>query len=160
MAIYMNYKGGAVKGDVTEEGHAGWIALNSAQWGVGRGISAPVGSTVNREASQPSISEITVSKMLDAASTTLLTEAIVGEGADCQIDFCKTEKDKLVIYLTLTLTNTMISGYSLNSGGDKPSESVSLNFTKIEFKNFPMDPTGKVGAADPVTYDLGLAKKV
>jgi type VI secretion system secreted protein Hcp len=160
MAIYMNYNKLAVKGDATEAGHTGWITLSSCQWGVGRGISAPVGSTVNREASHPSISEITVSMMLSAASTKLLTEALVGEGVDCQIDFCKTEKDKLVVYLTLTLTNTMISGYSLSSGGDKPSESVSLNFTKIEFKNFPMDSTGKVGAADPVAYDLGLAAKV
>jgi type VI secretion system secreted protein Hcp len=159
MAIYMNYNSLAVKGDATEAGHTGWITLNSCQWGVGRGISAPVGSAVNREASHPSISEITVSKMLDAGSTKLLTEALVGEGVPCQIDFCKTEKDKLVVYLTLTLTNTMISGYSLSSGGDKPSESVSLNFTKIEFKNFPMDSTGKVGAADPVAYDLGLAAK-
>jgi len=160
MAIYMKYKGGDVKGDVTEEGHTQWISLNSLQWGVGRGIAAPVGNAVNREASHPSVSEIIVSKSLDAGSTSLLTEALVGEGADCQIDFCKTEKDKLVVYLTLTLTNTMISGYSLNSGGDKPSESLSLNFTKVEFKNFPMDSTGKVGSADPVTYDIGLAKKV
>lgn len=158
MAIYMKYKG--VDGDATEDKHKKWITLSSCQWGVGRGISAPVGSTVQREASQPSISEITVSKSLDASSTKLLTESLIGQGTDCQIDFCKTDKDQQSIYLTLTLENTMISGYSLSSGGDKPSESVSLNFTKIEFKNFPMDSTGKVGAADPVGYDLALAKKV
>ena len=157
MAIYMKYA--SVDGDATEEGHKKWITLTSCQWGVGRGISAPVGSAVNREASHPSISEITVSKSLDAGSTKLLTEALVGKGVPCQIDFCKTEKDKLVIYLTLKLTNTMVSGHSFSSGGDKPSESLSLNFTKIEFNNFPMDSTGKVGSVDPVAYDLGLAKK-
>jgi len=160
MAIYMQYNKGALKGDVTEEGHKEWISLSSLQWGVGRGISAPVGNAVNREASAPSVSEVTVSKVLDTASTQLLTEALTGEGVDCQIDFCKTEKDKLVVFLTLTLTNTMISGYSLNSGGDKPSESLSLNFTKFEYKNFPMDSTGKVGKQNPLTYDIGLAKKV
>jgi len=160
MAIYMQYNKGAVKGDTTEEGHKQWITLNSCQWGVGRGISAPVGSAVNREASSPSVSEITISKLLDAASTGLLSEALQGEGVDCQIDFCKTEKDKQVIFLTFTLTNTMISGYSLSSGGDKPSESLSLNFTKFEFKNFAMDSTGKTLAQDPLTYDLATAKTV
>lgn len=160
MPIYMNYNSLAVKGDVTEEGHKGWIELSSCQWGVGRGISAPVGNAVNREASAPSVSEITSSKMLDTSSTKLLTEALQGEGVPVIIDFCKTEKGSLVVYLELTLTNTMVSGYSLSSGGDKPSESFSLNFTKIEFKNIPMDSTGKLGSPDPITYDLALAKTV
>ena len=58
MAIYMKYKGGAVKGDVTEDGHKQWISLSSVQWGVGRSIGAAVGNAVNREASHPSVSEI------------------------------------------------------------------------------------------------------
>ena len=31
----------------------------------------------------------------------------------------------------------MFSGYSVNSGGDRPSESLSLNFTAIECKGDP-----------------------
>jgi type VI secretion system secreted protein Hcp len=47
----------------------------------------------------------------------------------------------------------MISGYSVSSGGDRPMESLSLNFTKIELK-MP-SAAEKQGA---VTYDLATAK--
>ena len=72
MPIYMKYDG--IDGDVTAEGHEKWIELNSFQWGVGRGISSPTGASADRESSAPSISEITVSKMQDAATTKLLEE--------------------------------------------------------------------------------------
>jgi type VI secretion system secreted protein Hcp len=52
----------------------------------------------------------------------------------------------------------MLSGYSVSSGGDKPTESISLNFTKIETKITPQKDDGTPGTAYPVTYDLGLQK--
>ena len=38
----------------------------------------------------------------------------------------------------VTLHDVMISAISSSSGGDRPTESLSLNFTKIEFKNKEM----------------------
>jgi len=160
MPIYMNYDSLAIKGDVTEDGHKDWVEVGSFQWGVGRGITSPTGASQNRESSAPSVSEITLSKPTDKASSKLLTEALQGEGKTVIIDFCKTEKGKLVVYMTYTLTNTMISGYSLSSGGDLPSESLSLNFTKVQYSMTPQKPDGTPGEPDRVTYDLALAKVV
>ena len=56
MAIYMQIDG--IKGNVEAEGHADWIECLSMQWGVGRGIQAKTGSSKDREASAPSISEL------------------------------------------------------------------------------------------------------
>lgn len=158
MPVYMNYNN--IPGDATAEGHEKWIELNSVQWGVGRGISSPTGGSADRESSAPSVSEIVVTKATDVSSTKLLNEAYQGEGQNVTIDFCKTDKGKLEVYLTLTLTNTMISGHSISSGGERPSESVSLNFTKVEFKNVNMGAAGETGSPDSVTYDLALAKVV
>ena len=156
MPIYMKYA--SIEGDVTAEGHDKWVEVNSFQWGVGRGISSPTGASADRESSAPSVSEIVVTKATDVASTKLLNEAYQGEGVDVTIDFCKTDKGKLEVYMTYQLTNTMISGYSLSSGGDRPSESLSLNFTKIEYKNINMGAAGATGSPDSVTYDLATAK--
>ena len=156
MPIYMKYN--KVQGDATAEGHEKWIELHSFQWGVGRGISSPTGGSADRESSAPSVSEIVVTKNTDVASPKLLDESLQGEGQDVEIDFCKTDKGKLEVYLKYMLTNTMISGYSLSSGGDRPSESLSLNFTKIEFKNTGMGKAGETGSPDAVSYDLALAK--
>jgi len=156
--IYMNYND--IPGDATAEGHEKWIELNSCQWGVGRGISSPTGGSADRESSAPSVSEIVVTKATDVSSTKLLNEAYQGEGQKCTIDFCKTDKGKLEVYLTLNLENTMISGHSISSGGDRPTESLSLNFTKIEFKNTNMGADAATGSPDSVTYDVALAKVV
>lgn len=158
MPIYMKY--GAVKGDVTEEGHKQWIEVNSFQWGVGRGISSPTGGSSDRESSAPSVSEIVVTKPMDEATIALLTEALQGEGADATIDFCKTDKGKLETYLEYVLNNCLLSGFSMNSGGDRPMESLSLNFTKIQCKATQMDEKNAAGSPSSITYDLGAAKVV
>jgi type VI secretion system secreted protein Hcp len=51
----------------------------------------------------------------------------------------------------------IIDGYSVSSGGDRPSESISMNFTKIEYKYTPFDDQHKAGTPVPVTYDLATA---
>jgi type VI secretion system secreted protein Hcp len=154
MPIYMKYD--SVQGDVTATGHEKWIEVNSFQFGVGRGLSAPVGGSSDREASAPSVSEIVVTKPTDVATVKLLTEALEGEGQDCTIDFCKTDAGKLNVYLSYTLTNTMISGLSSSSGGDRPSESLSLNFTKIACRDVSLGAKNEDGSPGTVTYDLAL----
>jgi type VI secretion system secreted protein Hcp len=158
MPIYMSYDG--VTGDVTASGHEKWIELNSCQWGVGRGISSPTGASADRESSAPSVSEVVVTKATDAASVKLLDESYQGEGKKVVLDFCKTDKGNLEVYMTITLENTLISGFSLSSGGDRPMESLSLNFTKVEFKNTGMGAANDTGAPETVTYDLAAAKVV
>ena len=159
MPIYMKYDG--IDGDVTSESHKGWIELNSFQWGVGRGIHQRTGRGADRESSAPSVSEIVVTKNQDLATTKLLDEALHGEGKKVQIDFVKTDKGKLETYLLYKLENVMVSGYSISGAGDgRPSESISLNFTKIEYKGTNMGVGNKGAGAASVTYDLASAKVV
>jgi type VI secretion system secreted protein Hcp len=150
-------KYGAVKGDVTAEGHKEWIECTSFQWGVGRGISSPTGGSKDRESSAPSISEVVVMKAQDVSSVDMLQQAYVGEGESVTIDFVKTDKGKLETYLTLILSETMVSGYSISSGGDRPAESLSLNFTKVETKLNQMDASNKGATSTGVTYDIAAA---
>jgi type VI secretion system secreted protein Hcp len=155
MPIYIKY--GDIKGDVTAEGHKDWIEVNSFQWGVGRGISSPTGGGADRESSAPSVSEIVVTKAQCTATTKLLDEALQGEGVKVQIDFVKTDGKKLETYMFYKLENVMISGYSISSGGERPMESLSLNFTKIEYKGTQMDLANKGATSSSVIYDLAKA---
>jgi len=52
MAIYMKY--GPIDGNATAASHEKWITCNSVQWGGGRAIGTPTGSSKNREASMVS----------------------------------------------------------------------------------------------------------
>ncbi len=154
MPIYVQYA--ALTGDVTAAGHEKWIEVNSFQWGIGRGISSPTGGSGDRESSAPSVSEIVVTKPTDVATVNLLNEALQGEGVDVTIDFCKTDKGNLSVYLSYILTNTMISGYSTSSGGDRPQESLSFNFTKIMCRDVALGAKNEDGSPATVGYDLAL----
>jgi len=160
MPIYLQYDGGSVKGDVTADGHQDWIELTSFQFGVGRGISSPTGGSKDRESSAPSVSEITVTKEQDAATGKLLTEAYQGKGVKAVIHLCKTDKGKLETFMEYELEDTMISGYSISSGGDRPTESLSLNFTTINCAPKVLDKDGNLSAGPKVKYDIGQAKVV
>jgi type VI secretion system secreted protein Hcp len=152
MAIYMKF--GDFKGAVTTDGFKDWIELNSFQWGVGRGISSPTGGAEARESSNPSISEVTVTKLMDKSSPSLLTDAMAGElNSTVTIKLTTTTANKVTDFLSYELTNTGVSGYSVSSGGDQPTESLSLNFTKILVSYTGMDPETK-GTPLKVGYDL------
>jgi type VI secretion system secreted protein Hcp len=158
MPIYMKYE--AIEGDVTAKGHEKWIEVNSFQWGVGRGISSPTGGSADRESSAPSVSEIVVTKPTDVATIKLLDQALQGEGENVTIDFCKTDKGDLNVYLSYSLENTMISGYSASSGGDRPMESLSLNFTKVMCRDVGLGAKNEDGSPATVGYDVALANVV
>jgi type VI secretion system secreted protein Hcp len=160
MPIYMNYNSLAIKGDVTATGWENWIEVSSFQFGVGRGIASPTGGSADRESSAPSVSEITITKDQDTSTGPMLTAALQGEGVTVIIDFVKTSQGQLAKYMEYTLTNTLISGFSTSSGGDRLTESVSLNFTKIQVDPTTIDATGAISNANPVTYDIGLAQVV
>jgi type VI secretion system secreted protein Hcp len=62
MAIYMKIDG--IDGSVTAKGFEKQIELHSFQFGVGRAISMDSGNAANRSHGRPSLSEITVTKIM------------------------------------------------------------------------------------------------
>ncbi len=158
MAIFMKY--GDLVGEVTAEGYVGWIECNSAQWGIGRGISAGVGGASKREASAPSVSEITVTKTMDAFSPMALKEAIGGEGVIVKLDFTRTDGPGThQAFQKYILHGTMVSGYSISTGGDRPSESLSLNFTKFDSEYLKINDKLAPETTGHYIYDLTTAKE-
>jgi len=153
MAIYMKF-GDTVKGQVTTTGYVDMIELQSMQFGVGRGVGSGAGG-LQREGSNPSVSEITVTKAYDKASAGLYQDALAGAfNTTVNIYFSTTVNTKTDTYLMFELSACGLSGYSLSSGGDNPSEAISLNFTKVMVKPSPMDNSGTPVPGASVTYDL------
>jgi len=62
-------------------------------------------------------------------------------------------KGESVAYATLEIEDVIVSGFSLSSGGDFPSESLSLNFTKFDWSFTGRDAT-QVGSATHLIYSL------
>jgi type VI secretion system secreted protein Hcp len=152
MAVFMKF--GDKKGDVDTTQYKDWIMCHSFQFGSGRGISAATASGSNRQGSHASVSEVTVSKSLDPASLPMWRDSLDGKLATTvEFAFTRADQDNSE-YLHVTLWDTGVSGWSMSSGGDRPSESVSLNFAKIELKAITQGVDGAAASNSSVTYDL------
>ena len=160
MAIYMNFNGKKIKGNVTAAGYEDWIELNSFQFGNGRGISMDVGNMANREATRPSLSEITVTKPADNSSGGLFKESLTGvEGVTVLIHIVQTGAEKVEKFAAYELSDVLISSYSMSAGsGGAPNESLSLSYSKIVADLQGADKTNKNGQNMKVGYDLTTAK--
>jgi len=159
MAYYLKFDA-ITKGESKAKGHEGdkgWIEVDSVKFGSGRGIHTRVGHSSKREATAPNISEVMVTKQLDGTSPLLFQESLVGKGTTAKLDLVETGEDQLSTFLEVTLHNAMISGYSVAGKGDRPQETININFTKIEYKYTPHDDQHKPGSSVAVGYDLTLA---
>ncbi len=156
MAIFMKF--GDKKGDVDTDPFKGWIMCELFQFGSGRGIGSAAASGANRQGSHASVSEITLSKHLDPSSLPLWRNSLDGD-LKTTVDFAFTRADQdNSEYLHVTLWDTGVSGWSMSSGGDRPSESVSLNFAKIELKDITQSVDGSAASNVAVTYNLATQK--
>lgn len=160
MPIYMQYAG--IDGDVTEVKHTKWVDVGSFQLGVGRGINSPIGSTAKREVSTPNVSDITITKRMDISSYRWLEESLYGQKAvKCTVHFTRTGQDgNTEVFAEYIFENCLVAGYSVSTGGSDASESISINFTKLEYTYTDRDAVNAPGGSKPrAAYDLTGAKK-
>lgn len=161
MPIYMKYDG--VDGQVTSPGFEKQVQLHSLQLGTNRHVAQSTGHSASRETSSPSVSEIVITKDQDSASINLFKASLFGEGKKCVITITKTSQDGKSEQATtiFTLDNTLVSSYSMSGHGDgsqRPMESLSLNFTKIEVKYMETDEKNKAAKPQVATWDLAAGK--
>ena len=161
MAIYVKY--GDIKGDATHHNHKGsdgWWIAHSCNFSVSRGIGGGAGSQVDRNSSTAHVSEISVNKTGNNASHAFYKEATVGKACDCVIEYVMDGAGHGETYMQLKLTEAMISHWSSHSGGDRPHESISINFTKLEVKSMDHDSKGKMVTSKGYTFDIAQGKIV
>jgi type VI secretion system secreted protein Hcp len=145
-----------LKGDSKVEGHTDWISIDAVQMGLGRAVSTS-GSGSDRDTSNPSFSELTISKSMDVASAQLMLEAACGLAlTTATVHFIQTGgKDaKGQHYLELILDKPILSSYSMSSGGDRPSESISINFNGFKMQYNPLSEGGTIVTGEAKGYDL------
>jgi type VI secretion system secreted protein Hcp len=141
VAIYLTLDG--VEGPISDPVKKA-IELHSVQFGIGCALTKQKNLGYKRE-SEPSLSEITVTKVTDTASTTIIKDICGGAFYKTgEILVTKLINKKPEPFLKFTLEEVFISGWSISSGGDSPTESLSLAFNKIKI-GFAAEKDGKLG---------------
>ncbi|MGJ4856833.1 Hcp family type VI secretion system effector [Labrys sp. KB_33_2] len=156
MPIYLQLDG--IQGDATQEQHKKWMDIEAIHWNVSRNMNTSAGSAANREASEPTISEVILTKVSDSSSTRLFQEACSGRTGKTAVIHLVSTGSPGNTYIEYTLTNTLLANYSVDSNGDRPVETIRLNFTKMQVKYTPYGEDNSNGSPTIATYDLATTK--
>jgi len=147
-----------IDGESKDDKHKNEIDIQS--WSFGASQSGSMAAGGGGGAGKVSFQELSITKSMDKSSPKLFEALATGKHL---------KEVKLVLrgsssveYLTITLTDVMISSYSTggSSGDDRPTESVSLNFAQIKMSYVEQDASGRAGAATEFGWDLKANKKV
>lgn len=151
--IYMQFND--IQGNRVGADHANWIELNSLDFSASRYVSQEAG-VEKREIGNTAISSLHISKTIDKSSQKLLSEVFGGFGTDvCTIHFVIENKT----YLEYVLRNAVLSSYNVIHSTDSysmPSESFTINFTRIETKYIEENDSSSICAG----YDIPTAKNL
>ncbi|OFA06340.1 type VI secretion system tube protein Hcp [Duganella sp. HH101] len=90
-------------------------------------------SNTERTSGRPVFSEISFSKMSDLSTTEMYKACTQGTKIGvAKLHVGRVENGKYMNFFTYEMTNAMISNISTSGGGGIPSDSFSINFTKIK----------------------------
>ncbi|MCL4180364.1 MAG: type VI secretion system tube protein Hcp [Verrucomicrobia bacterium] len=151
-----------IDGESTDEQHRAEIEIQSFSWGMSN--SGTFSGGTGGGAGKVSMQDIHFTRRLDKASPLLMLACATGQHIPSAVLVCRKSggDGKPVNYYKITLSDLIVSGVSTggSSDDDRPMETLSLNFAKIEWEYVPVNADG--GAGDPVRagFDLRLNEPV
>jgi type VI secretion system Hcp family effector len=143
-----------IAGESIDAAHPGWIEIGSFQWGT-TPASAPSGAG-SRVARTGGVSSFVFTKNVDKASAALHKAAVEGSHIKTVVlDLVSHTKGE---YYQATMSDVLVSSYRANAGQTRPTESMTLNFAKLDIKYGKVDPQGIRGALQrvPANWDIRL----
>ena len=147
--------GDGLKGESNVPGYENKIELLSFSHGVAMQITGDIGAT-ERTSGKPNHQDFTVTKYLDASSPALNQACCEGR-AFPRADVIVGHNDggSMVELIRYTLDNVLISSISIGGGGgDKPVETVTLNYNKITWSFNPRRHVADDAGAVEGKWDL------
>ena len=157
MAIFM--KAGDLKGSVDTEQYRAWILIDSFNFGAEAPVDPATASGANRQGTHASVTEINLTKQLDPTSVYLWMLTLTSKHLK-QVDLAMTRADHdNSEYLHIRLWDVRITKWQMGANShDRPSETLSVNFTKVELKETEQSVTGANATVFAATFDLAKQK--
>jgi type VI secretion system secreted protein Hcp len=147
-AMDMFIKIDGIDGESRDKDHSGWIEVESFSWEhMGISVSGQRASAIGSRQGEPAMpGSLTVTKFIDKASFPIMracsSEANIG---DVVVNMVETDEiTEIVSYRTYTLSGVSVSGCSAADSEDPPTETFTLNYDEISYRNYTIDrKTGK-----------------
>lgn len=124
--------GDSVTGNSKITGYEGKIIVLSYSHSATMPLQGDVGNT-ERTTGRPVLSELSFSKMADLSTTELYKACTQGiEFPEAKLYVGRVDNGEYMAFFEYTMTNAMVSSISTSGGGGLPTDSFSLNFSKIQ----------------------------
>ena len=123
-----------IKGACTEPSHKDWITIESYTFGASRYVQINDGE---RETGVAKVSELVLTKLADISSPELFLQSCNGKSlGTATLSVLQTggSTEKAQEYLTVILSDALITGYLIEGLAGRPSERIHVSFTKIKYK--------------------------
>ena len=150
MAVDIFIKLDGAPGESKDKGHANEIDVLAWSWGMAQSGSRHLGS--GGGSGKVDVSDLSIIKYVDSATPNLMLFCCNGKHISrALLTIRKAGGDNQLEYLKIKMTDclvTSVSGSGTN-GDDRQTESVTLNFAKVEVDYTPQKPDG---TADSVKH--------
>lgn len=154
---YLKY--GSILGESTASGFKEMITVLSLDFNVSREISSYTGTAMDRESSSARLGDLTITKLQDNASSYLFEEATIGKGQPAVFHITK-QGDEIEEIVSITLTDAMISSYSVSVQGDRPIETITISYTELLMAVTPTNDLNTTTATHRYGYSGVTGKRM
>lgn len=155
MAIDSFLKLGTLKGESVVKGFEDQIQVLGWSWGLTQ--TGTTHAATGGGAGKVNVQDLHFTKTVDASSPGLALACAKGTHYDSATLTMRKAGGTALEYLTITLTDLIVTSYSVSEGGgsDVVQDAFALNFSKFKYSYQPQDNKGaKKGGAIDATYDV------
>lgn len=153
-AAYIKFDG--IDGEATDADHKDWITIQSLSWGMEQEVDAATGGGAG--AGKVKFDKLTIKKSVDKASPLLMRATALAEPIPTMtLELTRAGSARQGTYLSITMTDVIITSVrtSASTSDSVPEETLSLNYSTVDFAYTPQNPDGSSG--DPVRFTWNLS---
>ena len=157
MAVDVFLKLGDIKGESKDSKHVGEIDVLSWSWGVSQ--TGTMGHGGGGGAGKANFNDLSIMHAVDKASPVLMTKCATGEHIkEATLVSRKAGKGQQE-YLIVKMNDILITSVQPSGSSEHPMESVSMQFSKIDFEYKPQKEDGSLDAGVHFKYDIKANKE-
>lgn len=158
MAVDFFLKIDGIDGESKDGKHAGEIDVLS--WSFGAHQAGTMAGGGGGGAGKVSMQDFTFSMRMCKATPKLLLHCANGKHIPSALFTARKAGEKQQEYMKIKFSDILVSSYQTGGGGEEPLESISLNFSKIEFEYREQKADGTLDGPIPTGWDLKKNEKV
>lgn len=148
-AVDMFLKIDGIDGEASDEAHSNWIDVLSVDWGAMQtparaNLAPPQRDAVRQRPGRVKYGDITLTKSYDKSSPKLVEACAKGTHIPSIVLELTTSEADGSRYMRVELQDVIISSYGIDATGDRPMESISLNFAKVKTTYIPQNERGRL----------------